>query len=1043
MGLYFLLDSMKNIHPQQQFMFSFCFICRLHLFLLALVSFFLFHSLTYGTEFKEEKRVLILFASQSDLPANPMVEKGIKSSLEAGTEFRIEYFIEYMDLYRNPDQTYSQLLLDLYHQKFSSKKIDLIIAYSAPSLSLVIDHGNDLFPQTPVVFSGILREQLKGLKLSPMVTGVLTDIDYAGLLETALKIHPQTRHVAIVNGASKTDMLLEKEFREALAPYAKQLDLMYLTRLPLGKIVEKVQNLPEHSVVLFYLLTQDGEGKGFPPWEVTSILAEAADAPVYGCLDSYFGHGIVGGRLTSMEMTGVKAGEMALRILRGEKPSDIPMTSQGTIIDLFDWRQFKRFGIREDRLPPGSIVRFKTYSFWDLYRGYIVAALFLILVQSGLISFLLRQRAQRRRAQVQLAERLRFEEMLSALSARFVNLPPEQVDAEIKRVLESIGKGLNVDRVSVFEISEEDQTLHLVHSHKDAEIAAPPSEFKFDQLPWVRQKLLYGEMVAFSDPEDLPAEAGADRNFLRAQGIISLAVIPLSTGEKTLGLLSLIMLRHCKKWPYELIRQCRLVAEVFANALVRKRHEESLMQAEAKYRTVADFTYDWEYWANVDDSLEYVSPACERISGYTVRDFMENPSLLKEIIVSEDRDVWNRHYHDSRQELKPREIQFRIQRRDGQTRWIEHSCQPVIDPQGCLQGFRASNRDITYRKQAEVDLRTAYTEIEQLKNQLEAETAYLQAEIKLEHNFENIIGNSAALKYVLYKVEQVAAADTTVLVLGETGTGKELVARAIHSNSPRRGRPLVKVNCATLPPHLIESELFGHESGAFTGAQTRQLGRFEVADGTSIFLDEIGELPPDLQTKLLEVLEDGEFQRLGGPRTIKVDVRVIAATNRDLEEEVRKGRFREDLFYRLNVFPITVPPLRQRTEDIALLARFFVEQVSKRLGKSIEQIPESIVQKLRDYAWPGNVRELENVIERAVLNSSGPKLCLADDLAGPARNQMPTSLKSLQETEKDHILRVLQLANWRIDGAKGAALILDMNPSTLRSRMRKLGIQKP
>ncbi|MEJ2168503.1 MAG: sigma 54-interacting transcriptional regulator [Desulfobacterales bacterium] len=405
-------------------------------------------------------------------------------------------------------------------------------------------------------------------------------------------------------------------------------------------------------------------------------------------------------------------------------------------------------------------------------------------------------------------------------------------------------------------------------------------------------------------------------------------------------------------------------------------------------------------------------------------------------------DVWDRHYHDSRQELKPREIQFRIQRRDGQICWIEHSCQPVINHQGSLQGFRVSNRDITYRKMAEVDLRRAYTEIEQLKDRLEAETAYLQQEIKLEHNFENIVGNSAALKYVLYKVEQVAAADTTVLVLGETGTGKELVARAIHNNSPRRNRPLVKVNCATLPSHLIESELFGHEAGAFTGAQTRQLGRFEVAGGTSVFLDEIGELPSELQTKLLRVLEHGEFERLGSSRTIKVDVRVIAATNRTLEDEVRKGRFREDLFYRLNVFPITVPPLRQRAEDIALLARFFVEKTSKRLGKSIEQVTESVVQKLQNYAWPGNVRELENVIERAVINSSGPRLRLADDLAGPARKQTTPSLKSMQETEKDHILRVLEQTNWRIDGAKGAAVILDMNPSTLRSRMRKLGIQK-
>jgi PAS domain S-box-containing protein len=503
------------------------------------------------------------------------------------------------------------------------------------------------------------------------------------------------------------------------------------------------------------------------------------------------------------------------------------------------------------------------------------------------------------------------------------------------------------------------------------------------------------------------------------------------------------MLKGRKTWPEDLLRQFRLVAEVFANALLRKRHEESIVQAEVKYRTVADFTYDWEYWANVDGSLEYVSPSCERISGYAPREFMETPSLFAEIIVPEDREAWNNHYQDSRQELKPCEIQFRIRRRDGEIRWIEHNCQPVTDHAGRLRGFRAGNRDVTSRKLASIELRRAYMEIELLKDKLEAETAYLQEEIKLDHNFENIIGNSAALKYVLYKVEQVAATDSTVLVLGESGTGKELIARAIHSNSLRCTRPLVKVNCATLPAHLIESELFGHERGAFTGANGRQLGRFEVADGTSIFLDEIGELPLELQTKLLRVLQEGEFERLGSTQTIKVDVRVIAATNRDLEEEVRNGRFREDLFYRLNVFPMTVPPLRQRTDDIPLLARYFVERAAKRLGKSIEQIPENIVQKLQGYAWPGNIRELENVIERAVINSSGPKLRLAEDLAGTARDRTPSSLKSLQDIEKEHILKVLQFTNGRIHGAKGAALILDMNPSTLRSRMRKLGIQKP
>jgi PAS domain S-box-containing protein len=464
-------------------------------------------------------------------------------------------------------------------------------------------------------------------------------------------------------------------------------------------------------------------------------------------------------------------------------------------------------------------------------------------------------------------------------------------------------------------------------------------------------------------------------------------------------------------------------------------------QAELKYRTVADFTYDWEYWANFNGKLHYVSPSCERISSYAAQEFIDNPSLFREIIVSEDREIWDQHYHDSREEFTQRELQFRIQRRDGTIRWIEHACQPVYDDQGNPLGFRASNRDITERKLAEIDLRSAYTKIEQLKNQLEAETVYLQEEIKLEHNFESIIGNSAAVKYTLFKIEQVADTDTAVLVLGETGTGKELVARAIHKNSLRQKHPLVKVNCATLPSNLIESELFGHETGAFTGAQKRQVGRFEVANGTSIFLDEIGELPMELQTKLLGVLQDGEFQRLGSSRTMQVDVRVIAATNRDLEAEVRQGRFREDLFYRLNVFPVTVPPLRERTEDIPLLTEFFVEKASKRLGKGIELIPTSVMNTFQKYPWPGNVRELENVIERAVISSSGPKLRLADDLNPPPQD-LSTPLKTLETVEFDHIVRVLEHTDWKVSGKDGAAGVLGLKRGTLRARMQKLGIRK-
>ena len=337
---------------------------------------------------------------------------------------------------------------------------------------------------------------------------------------------------------------------------------------------------------------------------------------------------------------------------------------------------------------------------------------------------------------------------------------------------------------------------------------------------------------------------------------------------------------------------------------------------------------------------------------------------------------------------------------------------------------------------------TALSETRKLKEQLEAERAYLQEEIKLEYNHENIIGKSDAINYVFYKVEQIAGTDTNVLVLGETGTGKELVARAIHHLSLRKDRALVKMNCAALPSNLIESELFGHEKGAFTGAHSRRLGRFEIADGATLFLDEIGELPLELQPKLLQVIDNGEFERLGSSNTIRVDVRIIAATNRNLEEEVRKGRFREDLWYRLNIFPITMPPLRGRMEDIPLLVNFYVKKISRRLGKTIDIIPASAMNAIQNYHWPGNVRELENVLERAVINSSGPKLRLVDELKKPLKD-LSTNQKTLEAVERDHIVKVLEQAHWKVGGKNSAAEILGLNRSTLRARMRKLNIRKP
>lgn len=334
--------------------------------------------------------------------------------------------------------------------------------------------------------------------------------------------------------------------------------------------------------------------------------------------------------------------------------------------------------------------------------------------------------------------------------------------------------------------------------------------------------------------------------------------------------------------------------------------------------------------------------------------------------------------------------------------------------------------------------------LEQEQARLQAQNQYLRDEIKHNHNFEEIISKSKNFHKILQQIEQVASTDATVLILGESGTGKELLARAIHNISNRSKKPLIKINCANLPANLIESELFGHERGAFTGAMDRKIGRFELADNGTIFLDEIGELPVELQAKLLRVLQEGEFERLGNPKTMKVNVRVIAATNRNLEEAISKKEFREDLFYRLNVFPVISPPLRDRKEDIPLLVKHFVKKYEGKMGKEITGIPSNVIDALMLYDWPGNIRELENLVERALILCRGNTLEYGDWIpsAKKADHTGKAVLQKLEEVEKDHILYVLDKTNWKVSGEKGAAKILGMNPTTLEARMKKLGIQR-
>jgi PAS domain S-box-containing protein len=427
--------------------------------------------------------------------------------------------------------------------------------------------------------------------------------------------------------------------------------------------------------------------------------------------------------------------------------------------------------------------------------------------------------------------------------------------------------------------------------------------------------------------------------------------------------------------------------------------------------------------------LEYMGCNLEKLIGTTSHDLF--PPEVAEKLETLDQMVLS--------EKSNKVVEEWSYIRDGDRHWLRDIKFPIHLKTGknIVGGIAVEITDI---KKTEERLRKTLAEIEALKDRLQEENIYLREEIAVRHEHEEIIGESDAIQKVLSQAEQVADTDTTVLLLGETGTGKELLARAIHNISARKARPMIKVNCAALPPTLIESELFGREKGAYTGALTKQKGRFEVADGSTIFLDEISELPLELQSKLLRVLQEGHFERLGSSKTIAVNVRIIAATNQNLSQAVQEGRFREDLYYRLNVFPITVPPLRERQEDIPTLVWAFVKEFEKTMAKRIKSIPRKSMQALQRYPWPGNVRELRNIIEQAMIISKDKVL----NIRIPDMSDLITEPEiKLIDVERNHIVNILENTGWRIKGQNGAAKLLGLHPATLYSRMKRLGIQRP
>lgn len=528
-----------------------------------------------------------------------------------------------------------------------------------------------------------------------------------------------------------------------------------------------------------------------------------------------------------------------------------------------------------------------------------------ISIENDMLFYCIVRNTSEHREKQEVMRRLKIEEASARLSGQFVNLPPEQVDQKITSALQTLAEAMDSDRATIAQVDP--STGDFLMTHSWARAGVPPFEVRAVKgtLPWLVDLLMRGEVLRVNRSDDLPPEAWLERQYMDSHGVKSCVEVPFRVGGQIIGGVGIDSFHNYQRWDDAIVSRVQSVADVFANALARKRADE---------------------------------------------------------------------------------------------------------------------------------------EIRALKDKLEQENLYLQEEIRLEHVHTEVVGNSEAIRSVLKRAEQVAMTNSAVLILGETGTGKELIARTIHEISARKHRPMVKVSCAALAATLIESELFGRERGAYTGALAREIGRFELADKSTIFLDEIGELPLDLQSKLLRVLQEGEFERLGSPKTIQVDVRIIAATNRNLAALIKEGKFREDLFYRLNVFPILIPPLRERPEDIPALVWHILSGLGKRMGRKVSGVHASTMRDFQRYLWPGNVRELRNVIERNLILNPGPIFHAKLSDLDQGNHQI---LRQLNEVEAEHCRCVLQMTNWRVRGPRGAAEVLGLKPTTLESRLKKLGIERP
>jgi formate hydrogenlyase transcriptional activator len=691
-----------------------------------------------------------------------------------------------------------------------------------------------------------------------------------------------------------------------------------------------------------------------------------------------------------------------------------------------------------------------------------------------------------------LAARLpgtRYETLIRVSNAIGTYRDPKDLFRALVRELHRV---VQFDHVGVSIYDEKSNTFHRHFVDAQTEAAIPPDpELTMEESDawWVYQN----QQPLVTSPAAPDAPVCKFREILKKHGIRSVCTLPLTTAHSKVGALTFAS-KTADIYTPEEIHFLSVVAEQIALAFDNALHFDAAQASQQQLRKKSErvgllLELTNHIVSNLDfrDLLRAVVASTRRVmgcdgAGITLPDrdtthlriyAMDFPfsveSVQEESLVPIDEDISGEVFRTGKLWCGSVQEARRLGMKDTAQAEVGTVCVlPLISRGRVLGTFgvvkfqdNAFAGDIEFLTQMAnqvaiaVENALAFGEIRELKDKLAQEKLYLEDEIRSEMNFAQIVGNSSSLRKVLKRVETVAPTDSTVLIYGETGTGKELIARAIHDLSPRRSKPFVKLNCAAIPTGLLESELFGHEKGAFTGAIAQRIGRFEVANGGTIFLDEIGEVPLELQTKLLRVLQEREFERLGSSRTLRTDARLIAATNRDLEAMVSEQKFRSDLFFRLNVFPVQVPPLRERDGDIPLLVRQFAQQFSRRMNKMIETIPSATMDALSRYHWPGNIRELQNVIERAVIISTGPNLNVdAADLKFPKfsrtfeKTESPTPPANgalydvLEQSERQQILKALEQCNWVVAGPKGAAAHLGMKRSTLQQRIRRLGITR-